>query len=107
MDIDWMPTDVRKLKEYYALSQALLDQVRKVPIDSPAVLTGVETYVDPATGDVLGTAVVNKPVFFAACIKIAERLSEMMGEEAFTQWATKFRDATPQERAVMLEQEEV
>jgi len=31
----------------------------------------------------------------------------MMGEEAFTQWATKFRDATPQERAVMLEQEEV
>ncbi len=64
MNIDWMPTDLRTLKEYYALSQALLDQV-------------------------------------------AERLSEMMGEEAFTQWATKFRDATPQERAVMLEQEEV
>ncbi len=80
MNIDWMPTDLRTLKEYYALSQALLDQVRKAPVGSEAGLTGVETYVDPATGD---------------------------GEEAFTQWATKFRDATPQERAVMLEQEEV
>ncbi len=100
MKTDWIPTDLLQLKEYYAMCQGILGEMQGAGLDKKFVLTGVDKNLRPDR-NAKGRLNLNNAKFVEASIKIAEKLRKLMGEEAFTQWTTRYAAATPSEREAM------